>query len=525
MEFLVWHYTIGVDYYITQWIFFVRYVLHYFSFSLLLRTLFAPWKRLVEEDTSPGFNLQKYFETLTFNMISRGIGAAVRLILILVGVIVIFIVFFGGSLGIIFWFLVPPISLPTYSRYINSPEKLIEKLLQKITSEGDTLRPVFESTPGMFVLEHVGLTFEEALGRARRNEFKLPGGLKSFEHLIGSLLDGGIWDESFLREKQLKRDDFLLSARWWDSIKKSQSDIYLQSSFGRPGIGLQLLFGYTPVLNQYCVDLSAPLSYSHRLIGRENVVQRMERVLTSGSSVILLGQPGVGKKTVVLEFAHRAARGELGNEMAFRRVLEFDYNSFLSESLDLNLKKAKLSQVLSEASYAGNIILMVRDIHRLTNPEVEGYDFTDVFEEYMEKKNLKIIAVSTPAEYERFVAQNLRLRKHLEHVEVNPPSKDEALEILLEAAKNWEDIKGFTITLPALRKILDESDRYISEVPFPEKALEILLSISGSKKAEGQFWLTMLTKFLRKKPVFHSPTLQVKKSKNLEILRILFMSV
>src|SRR3990172_10362400 len=147
MEFLVWHYTIGVDYYITQWIFFVRYVLHYFSFSLLLRTLFAPWKRLVEEDTSPGFNLQKYFETLTFNMISRGIGAAVRLILILVGVIVIFIVFFGGSLGIIFWFLVPPISLPTYSRYINSPEKLIEKLLQKITSKGDTLRPVFESTP------------------------------------------------------------------------------------------------------------------------------------------------------------------------------------------------------------------------------------------------------------------------------------------------------------------------------------------------------------------------------------------
>src|SRR3989344_186257 len=200
----------------------------------------------------------------------------------------------------------------------------------------------------------------------------------------------------------------------------------------------------------------------------------MERVLQSGSSVLLIGQPGVGKKTVVLEFARRAASGELGREMSFKRVLEFDYNSLLSSGMDVNQKKTKLTEILAEASAAGNIVLMVRDIHRLTNMQLEGYDYTDIIESHLEKRKLKIIAVSSSTDYERFLAQNLRLRKYLEKVEVTPPSLEEAMQILLEAAKRWETLASVIITIPTLRHILEESDRYITEVPFPEKALEFL---------------------------------------------------
>jgi len=211
----------------------------------------------------------------------------------------------------------------------------------------------------------------------------------------------------------------------------------------------------------------------------------MERVLSGGSSVVLIGEPGVGKKTVVLEFAHRAAGGLLGPKMAFRRVLEFDYNFLLSEAIDLNLKKTRLAQVLAEAAAAGNTILMFRDLQRLTHPDVEGYDFTDVFEEYLEKRELKIIAVATPTDYERFIAPNMRLRKYLERVEVEPPTKEEAMQILIDASQRWEKLKDLVITVPSLRKIMDESDRYITEVPFPEKALELLDALVMYREQKG----------------------------------------
>ena len=485
MQFLTWHYTKGIDYYLTSWSGSLNWVVHYFSLPLLLKTLFAPWKRLVVVDTSPGFNLQKRFEAFTFNLISRGIGATVRLILFWVGLVFIVMAFLGGSMGFIFWIILPFFGLGVYDKYQRQPKNFVSSLLYKVNlSPKEALSLIFDNEAGKFVLAHAGLSKEEIVKSADMEKVDF-GKLTAsdFEDIISFLVKSGVWKDEFFNKREIDKKDLVLAAIWWDK-KRDQETRLGGNVYGKPGLALELTFGYTQTLNQYAVDLSAPQSFSHRLIGRQPIVSRMERILSSGNSIVLMGQPGVGKKTVVLEFARRASTGLLGRQMSYKRVLEFDYNSLLSEATDLNLKKTKLSLMLEEASYAGNIVLMIRDIHRLTNPQVEGYDFTDVLEEYLEKRELKIIAVTTNTDYERYIAQNLRLRKFLEKVEVTPPSKEEAMEILVEAAQRWEKLAHLTITLPSLRHILDESDRYVTEVPFPEKALELLDAVVTFKEQQ-----------------------------------------
>ena len=51
-------------------------VVDYFSFGILLKTLFQPWKRDVI--STEGISLQKQVEVLEMNTISRLIGAVVR---------------------------------------------------------------------------------------------------------------------------------------------------------------------------------------------------------------------------------------------------------------------------------------------------------------------------------------------------------------------------------------------------------------------------------------------------------------
>ncbi|HLE48821.1 MAG TPA: AAA family ATPase [Patescibacteria group bacterium] len=487
MDFIRWHYTDGLLFYIRRWIYSVKYIEHYFSLPLLISTLFSPWKRLVAYDNKPGFSISRAFENFTFDLISRGIGAVVRGLLFVAGSVVLVFVFLGGGLGVLIWLLLPPIGLSAYTRYKNKPILFIQNINQKLKSGTKLFEAVFESDAGKFFLNHLNIS---------QNEFEqitvfkdgLSGGLsriKNFEELIQKLVDEETWNEDALRSLHLTPDDLLQTARWWDGIKKDLSDMGETEKFGRPGIGLDLLFGYIPILSQYSIDLSEAKSFAHRLIGRDEVVERMERVISGGSSIILLGQPGVGKKTVVLEFAQKSMTGELGVKASFKRVLEFDYNFLLSGSSDLNSKKTNLAYVFHETAAAGNIILMIRDIQRLTNPEVEGYDFTDVFEEYLEKKNLKIIVPTTPVEYERFIAPNMRLRKYFENIEVTPPSKELALEIMIEVAKNWEHTSKVTVSLPAIRKILDESDRYITETPFPEKAIELMDAVVNYRDQKG----------------------------------------
>lgn len=483
---MVWHYTKGLEFYINRWLSYFGWLTHYFSLHLLIRTLFAPWKRLIVVDKRPGFDLRRFFEALTFNLISRGIGAVVRLALFWIGVILIIFTFFGGIAGLILWVALPFLGFPHYTRYNQRLERFIEHIKSKLKeTHSKPLEIIFKNEAGTFVLSHTQLELAELIKNANKERLSLTNfSPKSYEEIIERLVKNKVWTKEFFRKKGVKESDLILAASWWDR-KRTYETRGEGLGLGRPGIGLELLFGYTPNLNQYSVDLSAPLSYSHRLIGREQVVNRMERVLTAGNSLVLVGTPGVGKKTVVLEFANRAALGQLGPKMAYRRILEFDYNFLLSEATDLNLKKARLAQILAEASYAGNIILMVRDIQRLTHPDVEGYDFTDVFEEYLEKRELKIIAVSTPVDYERFIAPNMRLRKFLETVEVEPPTKPEAMQILIDSAQRWEGLKDMVITVPALRKILEESDRYITEVPFPEKVLELLDAIVMYREQAG----------------------------------------
>jgi ATP-dependent Clp protease ATP-binding subunit ClpC len=491
MDFLVWYYTKGILYYLDGWRDSIEGVLHYFSLGLLVKTLFDPWKRLIEVDSGAGFDFQKKFEVFSFNMVSRGVGFVVRIILFLTGLIFVAGVLVGGASGLVLWLVFPFFGVGLWRRYMNQPKNYVENLLFKIkSSKENPLGIILTSSAGSFFCKRLGLSDDDLIKNGRWNLLdtdKLNAG--SFSDLIRSLLESGVWSEEFISSRGLKHDDFLYASWWWDWLQSERTKIG-KKELGRPGIALELTFGYTPTLDKYSVDLGKPLPYSHRLIGRQAIVSRMERVLSSGNSVFLVGQVGVGKKTVVLEFAKRAISGNLGKNMAYKRVLEFDYNKLLSQATDINSKKRDLDYCLTEASYAGNIILMIRDLYRLTNSEVEGYDFTDVFEKHLEGRNLKIISISNVDDYERYLARNLRLGKFFEKIEVVPPSKSDAMLILIEAANLWEDRTGYVILIPALRNILERSEDYITEVPFPEKAIELLDAVVTYK---GQVGGTVVT--------------------------------
>lgn len=78
-----------------------------FSFIFLLKTLFAPWKKQLYTYPSKGFDLKHIFEVWTSNIISRIVGAFVRVFTILLGITTIVIAGFVGTIGLVIWVLYP----------------------------------------------------------------------------------------------------------------------------------------------------------------------------------------------------------------------------------------------------------------------------------------------------------------------------------------------------------------------------------------------------------------------------------
>lgn len=473
MSFLSWHLTYGLSYYANRYVYTLRGIIHYFSLPVLLTSLFAPWKRLIITEKKPGFDLLNSLQTLSFNLISRGIGAVARIFLFVIGMFVLILFFVFGAIGFIVWIVFPLLSLGVYTRYKKRPDFMAKNIYTAMHGKYP-VKVFFESEPGEFIAKHLGVGSEKLVSGAKAIEIDKRVIPKSISEVVEILIRAEVWDKMFLKEINVSEKDILLAANWWDRKQTEGALPDAPTGFDYAGIGRELLFGYTPLLRQYSTDMGARTDFTHHLIGRGEVVSRIERTLTGGKSVILTGEPGVGKKTVVYEFARRAVTGEFGGDLAYRRVLELDYNFVFSGSTDKNKKKQELSNILVEASAAGNIILVLRDLHRLTSQEIEGMDLTDVLETHLERGKLKIISVSTSEDYEKYLARNARLRKFFEEVEVVEPTTEEAYQILLEAAEDWEKKKHFTITIPALTRIMEGSRQYVTDTPFPEKALEIL---------------------------------------------------
>jgi hypothetical protein len=106
-----WHYGKAFIAISVIWKNFLWFVGHFFSFALLLKTLFSPWKRMGEEYQHEGFHPSTFFQTLIVNTIMRIVGVFVRLIVILIGILFFAFVFIFGLLFIAFW-IVAPIGIP-----------------------------------------------------------------------------------------------------------------------------------------------------------------------------------------------------------------------------------------------------------------------------------------------------------------------------------------------------------------------------------------------------------------------------
>jgi hypothetical protein len=78
-----------------------------YSFVFLLKTLFSPWKNQVYSYPQKGFDVSLIFQTWTYNMIARIVGAIIRLATMFIGVFVIILTMFFGISILILWLLYP----------------------------------------------------------------------------------------------------------------------------------------------------------------------------------------------------------------------------------------------------------------------------------------------------------------------------------------------------------------------------------------------------------------------------------
>ena len=273
-----------------------------------------------------------------------------------------------------------------------------------------------------------------------------------------------LWVENMLAELDQKRS-------WWQQASRGLSGA---------GIGKGWTAGWTYHLDQFVTDITHMLSEGKRfprLISRQREIDLLEQSLSGArqNNVILVGEPGVGKKTLVYNFAWRSLTGQCLAAVANKRILELDVDALLSGVHGESEIRDRLSLILKEAAIAGNVALFIDQIHRLLSIEGSGtVDVSAILIPYLQGTEMQLIGATDYVHYHKIIERRPDLQKVIEKVEVNPPAKSETILVLQDSAISLEARYGVVVTYQAIRAAVNLADRYIQTVPFPEKAIDVL---------------------------------------------------
>lgn len=110
LAFFSWWYGLGWRLAIQRTRLMVSHNVQIFSVSILLKTLFEPWKRIT---SNPGAGISAHAQASLDNAISRLVGFFVRFLVLIAAIVTTLMIGIIGIVQIIIWPLLPPLLLLT----------------------------------------------------------------------------------------------------------------------------------------------------------------------------------------------------------------------------------------------------------------------------------------------------------------------------------------------------------------------------------------------------------------------------
>lgn len=285
----------------------------------------------------------------------------------------------------------------------------------------------------------------------------------------------------------LEEKDYPALSRWYETGKEhKQSSSFLEILVSSPGIGKTWAFAYTPLLDRFSEELNVleGKEYLH-INAHKKEIMLLEQSLSKSenANAILVGDPGIGKTTVIKGLGKQMREGKSAGNLNYKRLVLIDMNAIVSEKSFGDLA-GTLTAILKQAEAAGNVILAIDNIEQYLIPGSPA-NVSEILLPFLKSSRVNIMGTATRGGYEKNISQNALMRSLFEVVPVEEPDRKTMLEILGDIALHHEKKYGARIQYQALKKIYDYAASFLSDIPFPESGLDALEEVFSASARHG----------------------------------------
>ncbi|HKB15877.1 MAG TPA: Clp protease N-terminal domain-containing protein, partial [Planctomycetota bacterium] len=236
----------------------------------------------------------------------------------------------------------------------------------------------------------------------------------------------------------------------------------------------------TPALDAFGRDLTA-LAREGKLdpvIGRKNEIERVIQILSrrTKNNPVLLGEAGVGKTAIVEGLAQLIVKAQVPETLRGKRIVVLDLAMMVAGTKYRGQFEERIKAAMTEVRRAKDVILFIDELHTLVGAGgAEGaIDASNVLKPALSRGEIQVIGATTLDEYRKYIEKDGALERRFQTILVEPPTKDETLEILKGLRDKYEAHHRVRITDRALEAAVELSSRYINGRFLPDKAVDVM---------------------------------------------------
>ena len=241
-------------------------------------------------------------------------------------------------------------------------------------------------------------------------------------------------------------------------------------------------------LEKYSTDLTARAREGKidPVIGRDQEIRRVVQVLSrrTKNNPVLIGEPGVGKTSIVEGLARRIIAGDVPESLKGKKLISLDLGAMLAGAKYRGEFEERLKAVLDEIKASdGQIVTFIDELHTLVGAGSTGdgsMDAGNMIKPMLARGELRLVGATTLDEYRENIEKDAALERRFQQVYVDEPTVEDTIGILRGLKERYEVHHGVRIQDSALVSAAELSHRYITNRFLPDKAID-LVDEAGSR--------------------------------------------
>lgn len=231
-------------------------------------------------------------------------------------------------------------------------------------------------------------------------------------------------------------------------------------------------------IKKYCIDKLEEYNSGKVpvIVGFETETALIHEVLgrKTKANLLITGDAGVGKSSLVSAFVAQLAKGEVPAFLKGAQIFELDVTALSSDAQYKGEVEERFKNLVKEIESRQNAILVIESLDKLFDKQSNLFGTSTILKQELTKGELRMLATSSIEGYTKNIELDKEMLNKLEKFTVEEPDQAHTLEILRGALPAYEEFHKLTIAEPEMVEAIRLAKRYLNERSLPDSAFDLI---------------------------------------------------